>query len=65
MLLDVSMAIRSEGEEFPFLHRDEIPPQEIFGDTVTFEGIWSEVNPKPQMSKRGAEATSKAPPVSS
>ncbi len=39
MLLDVSMAIKSEGEEFPFLHRDEIPPQEIFGDTVTFEDV--------------------------
>ncbi len=39
MLLDVSRAIRSKGEEFPFFHRDEIPPQEIFGDTVTFDPV--------------------------
>ena len=39
LLLDVSMAIRSKGEEFPFLHRDEIPPQEIFGERITFDPV--------------------------
>ncbi len=39
MLLDVSMAIKSQGEEFPFLHRDEIPPQEVFGETITFDTV--------------------------
>ena len=37
MLLDVSRALRAPGEEIPFLHRDQIPPQEIFGETVTFD----------------------------
>lgn len=36
MLLDVSRALRMPGEVFPFLHREEIAPQEIFGETVTF-----------------------------
>ena len=36
MLLDVSRALRLPGEVFPFLHREEIPPQEIFGETITF-----------------------------
>ena len=39
MLLDVSRAMRAPGEAIPFEHRDEIPPQEIFGDTVTFDGV--------------------------
>ncbi len=39
MLLDVSMAISSKGEEFPFLHRDEVPPQEIFGETIEFDPV--------------------------
>ena len=37
MLLDISRALRAPGEEIPFQHRDEIPPQEIFGETVTFD----------------------------
>ena len=39
MLLDVSKALRAPGEEIAFTHRDEIPPQEIFGDTVTFDPV--------------------------
>lgn len=37
MLLDISRALRAPGEDFPFLHREAIPPQEIFGETVTFD----------------------------
>ncbi len=37
MLLDISRALRAPGEEIPFQHRDRIPPQEIFGETVTFD----------------------------
>lgn len=39
LLLDISRALRAPGEEIPFLHRDAIPPQEIFGDTVTFDDV--------------------------
>ena len=39
MLLDMSRALRAPGEEIPFLHRDAIPPQEIFGETVTFDDV--------------------------
>ena len=39
MLLDVSRALSAPGEKIPFLHRDEIPPQEIFGETVTFSDV--------------------------
>lgn len=39
MLLNVSRALTAPGEEIPFLHRDEIPPQEIFGETVTFSDV--------------------------
>ena len=39
MLLDISRALRAPGEEIPFLHRDQIPPQEIFGETVTFSDV--------------------------
>ena len=39
MLLDISRALRAPGEEIPFLHRDAIPPQVIFGDTVTFDDV--------------------------
>ena len=39
MLLDISRATRAPGEEIPFLHRDEIPPQEIFGETITFDDV--------------------------
>lgn len=37
MYLDVSQALRQPGEEFPFLHKEAIPPQVIFGETVTFD----------------------------
>ena len=39
MLLDVSRALRMPGEPIPFEHRDEIPPQDILGETVTFEDV--------------------------
>ena len=39
MLLDISRALRAPGEEIPFLHRDAIPPQEIFGETVAFSDV--------------------------
>ena len=39
MLLDISRALRAPGEDIPFLHRDAIPPQEIFGETVTFSDV--------------------------
>lgn len=37
MLLDVSRALREPGTEFPFIHPEEIPPQDVLGDTVTFD----------------------------
>lgn len=37
MLLDVSRALRNPGEQFPFVHHECIPPQEISGETVTFD----------------------------
>lgn len=39
MYLDVSQALRAPGEEIAFTHRDEIPPQEIFGETITFDPV--------------------------
>ncbi|MBR1586413.1 MAG: DUF177 domain-containing protein [Clostridia bacterium] len=39
MLLDISRALRTPGEEIPFQHRDAIPPQDIFGETVTFDDV--------------------------
>ena len=39
MLLDISRALRAPREEIPFLHRDAISPQEIFGETVTFSDV--------------------------
>lgn len=39
MLLDISRALRAPGEDFPFLHRDEIPPQEVFGETIVFRDV--------------------------
>ena len=39
LLLDISRALRTPGEEIPFQHRDAIPPQEIFGETVTFSDV--------------------------
>lgn len=37
MLLDVSRALRTPGEVFPFEHHERISPQEISGETVTFD----------------------------
>lgn len=37
MLLDVSRALRNPGEAVPFTHHEHIPPQEISGETVTFD----------------------------
>ena len=37
MYLDVSQGLKTPGEEFPFLHKETIPPQEMFGETVTFD----------------------------
>ena len=39
MLLDITRALRAPGEQIPFLHRDAIPPQEIFGETVEFSDV--------------------------
>ena len=39
LLLDISRALRAPGEEIPFSHRDAIPPQEVFGETVTFDDV--------------------------
>ena len=39
MLLDVSRAMRQPGEAIPFEHHDEIPPQEFFGETITFDDV--------------------------
>ncbi len=39
MLLDISRALRAPGEEIPFLHRDAVPAQEIFGETVSFSDV--------------------------
>ncbi len=37
MLLDVSRALRSPGEEFPFVHEETIPPQDIYGEQIVFD----------------------------
>ena len=39
MLLDVSRAMRMPDEPIPFEHRDEIPPHDILGETVTFTDV--------------------------
>lgn len=39
MTLDISQALRAPGEQIPFLHRDEIPPQEIFSEQITFDEV--------------------------
>lgn len=39
MLLDVSRALRAPGEEIPFAHNDCIPPQDIFGEEITFTDV--------------------------
>ncbi len=37
MQLDVSDVLKSPGEEFPFLVKDSLEDQEIFGETVSFD----------------------------
>lgn len=37
MQLDVSRAMRSPDEKFPFIHHERIAPQEIYGEEVTFD----------------------------
>ena len=37
MLLDVSRALRNPGEAIPFEHEERIEPQDIFGETVSFD----------------------------
>lgn len=37
MILDVSKALKARGEEFPFAHEETIAPQEVLGDTLTFD----------------------------
>ena len=37
MLLDVSRALRTPGEAIPFVHHERIEPQDISGETVTFD----------------------------
>ena len=37
MLLDVSRALRTPGESFPFVHHERIAPQDINGEKVTFD----------------------------
>ena len=37
MLLDVSRALRNPGEAIPFTHHEQIAPQDINGETVTFD----------------------------
>lgn len=39
MLLDISRALRTPGEEISFTHHDAIPPQEIFGEEITFSDV--------------------------
>ena len=37
LLLDVSRAMRTPGEAFPFVHHECIPPQDICGEEVSFD----------------------------
>ncbi len=39
LFMDISAALRANGEEIPFRHRDEIPPQPILGETITFTDV--------------------------
>lgn len=39
MYLDITSALRAPGEEIPLDHRDVIPPQEIFGEEITFSDV--------------------------
>ena len=37
LLLDVSRAMRTPGEAFPFVHHEQIQPQDICGEEVSFD----------------------------
>jgi len=37
--LDISRALRSPGQRFPFQHEEYIAPQDILGETVTFDPV--------------------------
>lgn len=37
LLLDVSRAMRTPGEAFSFVHHEQIPPQDICGEEVSFD----------------------------
>jgi uncharacterized protein len=37
MLLDISRALHSPGEQFPFMHRESLAAQDICGEAVTFD----------------------------
>ena len=37
MMLDVSLAMRSPGEAFPFRHEEVLPPQEVLGEEIRFD----------------------------
>ncbi|MHC1785987.1 MAG: DUF177 domain-containing protein [Christensenellales bacterium] len=37
MALDISRALRCPGESFPFRHEESLAPQEVLGDTVSFD----------------------------
>lgn len=39
MLLDISRALRAPGEDIFFEHSDCIPPQDIFGEEITFSDV--------------------------
>ena len=39
MLLDISRALRAPGEEIFFEHSDFIPPQDVFGEEITFTDV--------------------------
>lgn len=39
LFMDISAALRAPGEEIPFRHRDEIPLQQILGETITFTDV--------------------------
>lgn len=36
MMLDITDALRAPGEEIPFVHQENLEPQEILGETVSF-----------------------------
>ena len=39
MRLDITGALKARGEEIPFEHHDQIPPQDVLGEVVTFDEV--------------------------